>query len=205
MCHARFVSHDSVVEREVDLLVKELERYSISIAGVQETKCLGSDIWPIGDWTLLYSGHVLPVNGAFIKIQNVLNRIPCDDLLLLLGDCNAHVGIKDRALGLWSSVLGYFGIEHCNQAGEDLLNFCDLNQMSIMNAWFQKRSHYFGTWTSQRRFCLDVQVMRGATCWIDQKLVRVKLRLDLCCSHHMATRRPAVWKFADTVLHEYFA
>ena len=39
------------------------------------------------------------------------------------------------------------------------------------------------------------------------KLVRVKLRLDLCCSRHRTTRRPppvAFWKFAGTVLREDF-
>ena len=70
-------------------------------------------------------------------LQDVLNGIPCEDLLLLLKDFNAHVGIRDRASGLWSSVLGYFIIERGNQAGEDLLNFCDLNQLSIMNSWFR--------------------------------------------------------------------
>ena len=25
------------------------------------------NIWPIGDWTLLHSGHVLSVNGAVVK------------------------------------------------------------------------------------------------------------------------------------------
>ena len=144
---------------------------------------------------------------------------PREDLLLLLGDFNIHVGISDmyRASGLWSSVFGYFGIEHCNQAGEDLLNFCDLNQLSKMNTWFQKQSDYFGTWTHpvtwycslidfvimrspQRQYYLDVQVARG--------LVRVKLRFDLCCSRHRTAKRPppvAVWKFADAALREDFA
>ena len=32
---------------------------------------------------------------------------------------------------------------------------------------------------TQRFYCRDVQVMRGATCWTDHKLVRAKLRTDL--------------------------
>ena len=45
VCHTHCVSPDSVVEEEIDLLVKELERYSISIAGVQETKWFGLAHW----------------------------------------------------------------------------------------------------------------------------------------------------------------
>jgi len=30
-------------------------------------------------------------------------------------------------------------------------------------------------WSDQHRYCLDVQVMLGATCWIDHNFVRVKL------------------------------
>ena len=46
---------------------------------------------------------------------------------MLLGDFNAHIGVRDRASDLRSGVLGCFGIEHRNQAGEDLLIFCDFN------------------------------------------------------------------------------
>ena len=34
-----------------------------------------------------------------------------------------------------------------NQAGEDLLSICDLDQLSLMNTWFKKRANLFGTWT----------------------------------------------------------
>ena len=50
-----------------------------------------------------------------------------------------------------------------------------------------------------------MQVARGATCWTDHKLVKVKFRLDLCCYRCRTTGRPppvAAWKFADTTLHE---
>ena len=64
ICHARSTTHDGPgVERKLDLLFNELKHYSISIAGIQETKWFGSDIWPIGEWTFLHSGHVLPVDS----------------------------------------------------------------------------------------------------------------------------------------------
>ena len=49
--------------------------------------------------------------------------------------------------------------------------------------------------------------MRGATCWTDHKLVRAKLRLDLCCTHRRNGRRPApidVERFADPLIQQSF-
>ena len=79
-----------------------------------------------------------------------------------------------------------------NQAGEEFLEFCTTNHLTIMNAWFEKKHIHFGTWmhpatkryhmidyvmmrASQRRCCMDVQVMRGANCWTDHQMVRAKV------------------------------
>ena len=66
-----------------------------------------------------------------------------------------------------------------------------------MNTWFQKkRVLQYGTWMhpatkqvhmidlvvmkmSQRMYCRDVQVMRGASCWTDHKLVRARFSFQL--------------------------
>ena len=64
ICRARSTTHNGPgVERKLDLLVTKLKHYSIPIAGIQETKWFGYDIWPIGEWTFLHSGHVLPVDS----------------------------------------------------------------------------------------------------------------------------------------------
>ena len=47
----------TTVERKVDLLIAEIKNYNISIAGIQETKWFGSDIWSIREWAFLHSGH----------------------------------------------------------------------------------------------------------------------------------------------------
>ena len=61
VCCSRPVAHG--VERKLDLLVKELARYRISIADIQETKWFESDIWLSGEWTFLHSGRILPADG----------------------------------------------------------------------------------------------------------------------------------------------
>ena len=71
ICRAHSTTHDGLaVERKLDLLVNELKHYSISIIGIQETKWFGYDIWPIGEWTFLHSGHVLPVDSDAAVRQN---------------------------------------------------------------------------------------------------------------------------------------
>ena len=69
------------------------------------------------------------------ELQDTLNHLSSSDLLLVLGDLNARVGLRSIDSDVWSSVLGHFGIDDLNQAGEDLLSFCDLNHLSLMNIY----------------------------------------------------------------------
>ena len=43
-----------------------------------------------------------------------------------------------------SNVIGRHGLHERNLAGEEFLQVCELNQLLIMNTWFQK---HYGTWT----------------------------------------------------------
>ena len=48
------------MNRKLDFVVKELRRLRISIAGIQETKWFGKDIWNADGYTLIHSGRPLP-------------------------------------------------------------------------------------------------------------------------------------------------
>jgi hypothetical protein len=93
---------------------------------------------------------------------------------------------------LWEETLGLYGLDERNDAGEEFLELCATNNLTIMNTWFQKKDLHLGTWmhpatkrhhmidfvvmrTSQRSLCSDVQVMRGANCWSDHHMLRAKL------------------------------
>ena len=269
----------NVVDRKLDLLVKETERYGVSVAGIQETKWFGNDVWhATGGYTFLHSGRPLPASGdaavrnegvgillneraaaawrqageaweavssrivmarlkwvgrgqsrgggsretsnVFVtvvcvyaptarappgvkekfscELQDTLDKVPRNDVLVLLGDFNARVGVLKSDEEEWQGVVGRNGLDERNEAGEDLMQFCALNQLTVMNTWFQKKLVQYGTWThpatkvshmidlvvmraGQRMCCRDVQVMRGANCWTDHNLVRAKLRLKLPC------------------------
>ena len=48
------------VDRKLDFLVKELRKLGVAIAGIQETKWFGKDMWTVYGYTLLHSGRALP-------------------------------------------------------------------------------------------------------------------------------------------------
>ena len=52
------------VDRKLDFLVKELKRLSVSVAGIQETKWFGSDVWTAEGHTMLHCGRPLPEESA---------------------------------------------------------------------------------------------------------------------------------------------
>ena len=52
---------DFPVDRKLSLLVCELQCYHVSVAGIQEIKWFGSDVWPAEDgWIFLHAGRQLP-------------------------------------------------------------------------------------------------------------------------------------------------
>ena len=118
------------------------------------------------------------------QLQDTLDDIPQGDTIVMLGDFDASVGMFDPADGLWHRTISRHGLAERNRAGEELLQFCEINQLAILNVCFQKKSIHLGTWVhpviklcriidfvmmrnSQRKCCLDAQVMRGANCWTD--------------------------------------
>ena len=114
------------------------------------------------------------------ELQDTLDKVPQNDVFMMLGDFNARVGVLKPDEDEWRGFVGKNGIDERNEAGEDLLQFCAMNQLTVMNTWFQKKNIYYGTWMHPAtKCCRDVQVMRGATCWTDHKLVRAKLNINI--------------------------
>ena len=46
--------------RKLDLLVNELKKLNVAVAGIQETKWFGQNVWNAGGYTLLHLGCTLP-------------------------------------------------------------------------------------------------------------------------------------------------
>ena len=61
-----------LVNHKLDLLAKELRRYGVAVAAIQETKWFGSDVWQAGGYTLLHSGRPLPSDdGPAVRNEGV--------------------------------------------------------------------------------------------------------------------------------------
>ena len=80
------------------------------------------------------------------QLQNVLDGVPNSDFLILVGDFNARVGVFNPQDELRHGVVSKHGIKERNLAGEEYLQFCECNQLSIINTCFQKKLIYYGTW-----------------------------------------------------------
>ena len=292
---SRPVACQQSLDQKLDILMMELKRYNIAVAGIQETKWFGVDVWPAAEgYTFLHSGRPLPKNDEdvvrnegvgialdrkateawkaagevweavssriisarlkvlrngqqkpggsrhtsdtcmtivsvyaptakappgvklnfFQNLQDLLDRIAPSDILVLLGDFNARVGIRDPDNDMWSDVIGKHGFDDRNEAGDNLLDFCATNELSVMSTWFAKKHIYLGTWmhpatkqfhmidlvvmrAGQRMLCTDVRVMRGANCWTDHQLVRARVRLSV---KHVGTAHKKDPPFAVHVL-----
>ena len=78
-------------------------------------------------------------------LQVCLAVVPGSDRLMMLGDFNDRVGYCKGDDYVWSAALGHHGLDVRNQVGEDFLSFCEINQLSIMDTWFQKKRHHYGS------------------------------------------------------------
>ena len=86
-----------------------------------------------------------------------------------------------------------------------------------MNTWFEKKRCHLETWThpgtkrshmidyvimrsSQHVLCTDVQVMRGANCWTDHQMIRVRIRMTY--PRYRTNRRSGHVPIAVSHLHQ---
>ena len=76
-------------------------------------------------------------------LQEVKDSVPYADNVIIIGDLNGHVG-EDRA-GI-DNILGAFSIGNRSREGENIIDFCVQNQMSIMNTFYKHRESQNWTW-----------------------------------------------------------
>ena len=122
-----------------------------------------------------------------------MDRTPKGDIFVIIGDFNAKVG---QRIGGNKGTMGDHGLGKQNEAGERLIEFCDGNNMSIMNTWFEQPKRRLYTWTSpdgkhrnQIDYILinkrwkstinDVRTKPGADCGTDHELLVATLKIKL--------------------------
>jgi len=76
---------------------------------------------------------------GIVTEYNTFDDVPQSDALMILGDFDARVGVFDPAEGLWHGTIGSHGIVERNLAGEEFLQYCESNQLTVLNTYFQKK------------------------------------------------------------------
>ena len=83
------------------------------------------------------------VERFYEDVQDLLKLTPKKDVLFIIGDWNAKVGSKEIP-----GVMGKFGFGVQNEAGQQLIEFCQQNALIIANTCFQQHKRRLYTWTS---------------------------------------------------------
>jgi len=74
-------------------------------------------------------------DSFFNKLQSTIDRTPKGDVIMVIGDFNAKVGHHQGGDG---DTIGGHGLGKQNEAGERLVEFCEGNNLGIMNTWFEQ-------------------------------------------------------------------
>jgi hypothetical protein len=86
------------------------------------------------------------IEEFYEKLQNVNDRIPKGDVVVMMGDLNAKVGTERTDA---DGVIGKFGYGQRNSRGDRLIEFCRTNGLCIANTLFkQAKENRSWTWES---------------------------------------------------------
>ena len=83
------------------------------------------------------------VERFYEELQDLLELTPKKDVLFIIGDWNAKAGSQETP-----GVTGKFGLGMQNEAGQQLIEFCQENALVIANTLFQQHKRRLYTWTS---------------------------------------------------------
>ena len=83
------------------------------------------------------------VEWFYEDLQDLLELTPQQDVLSIIGDCNAKVGSQETP-----GVTGKFGLGMRNEAGQRLIEFCQENALVTTNTLFQQHKRRLYTRTS---------------------------------------------------------
>ena len=83
------------------------------------------------------------IEKFYEEIQQAVKYTNSNEFLLEMGDFNTKVGMEAM-----KDVVGKFGIGNRNKRGERLIEFCQINNLTISNTWFQHHPRKVYTWKS---------------------------------------------------------
>ena len=85
----------------------------------------------------VYAPNVKSEYQAFVgDVNDALLRVSPAESIILMRDCNAHVGTDTD---LWKGVIGKHSVTGLNENGRHLLQLCCSNGLRIMTTFVQHR------------------------------------------------------------------
>ena len=94
-------------------------------------------------YALTSNAEEAEVERVYEDLQDLLELTPRKNVLFIIEDWNAKVGSQEIP-----GVIGKFGLGVQNEAGQRLIEFCQLNTLVIANTLFQQHKRRLYTWTS---------------------------------------------------------
>ena len=106
------------------------------------------------------AGREEATDALYDELQSVWDGIPKGDVKMLAGDFNARVGGYDEG---FSKVIGRYGIGEINDNGRVLREFCDRNDIAVMDTFFPHKEIHLYTWMDRykNRYTLDHLLVQG--------------------------------------------
>ena len=148
------------------------------------------------------------------QLQKVLDAVPRHDMLLVMGDWNAKVGVRQEGE---SGIVGKHGlICERNDNGDRFVSFCAWNNLAITSTMFPHKDVHKYTWTSPdgqyrnqidhvairsrfKRSVQDTRAHRGADVGSDHNLVITKAQLRL---NSTSKKQEGATRFEESKLRE---
>ncbi|XP_071807999.1 craniofacial development protein 2-like [Asterias amurensis] len=84
------------------------------------------------------------INTFYNQLQQAINSVSKRDIMVITGDFNAKVGNQSTN----QCVMGNCGLGDQNERGETLIDFCQENNLAILNTLFKQHPRRLYTWIS---------------------------------------------------------
>ena len=83
------------------------------------------------------------IEAFYADMEVALEQVKHSDILIVMGDMNCKVG--SETVG---EVVGRYGLGSINDRGERLVDFCEENNLAVMNTFFKQHPRRLYTWSS---------------------------------------------------------
>jgi hypothetical protein len=155
----------------------------------------------------------------YIDLGKILAGIEDNEIVMVCGDLNGHVGEKAEG---FEGVHGGKGFGSRNVEGEMLLEFAESRGLVIANTWFDKPDARKVSYESggcrtvvdhilikrrQQSMVMDVSVIRKEPCIPQHRLMICKLVVKVCVKKNKATfvSKCRIWRLKDTATEKEFS